>query len=537
MSNISLVGFMCTGKTQVGRRLAAALGMQFLDSDELIAARAGKSIERIFAEDGEAKFRQLERNAIAHLAVKRGLVISAGGGALGDKRNLADLRRGGPVVCLTASPEQILKRAQRAAPRPLLKVPNPRARVEELLALRAAQYAQADYHIDTTNISPAQAAAQALSLLTVVPVNLGERSYDIIIGRGLLAKAGEYLHRLGKYSRIAVVSEERVWQEHGAALASGLPEHHQVILPALEDQEKLKSLRFAERLYDEFLRLGLARDSLVIAFGGGTIGDLTGFAAATYMRGLDFVQIPTTLLAQVDSSIGGKVAVNHPRAKNLIGAFWQPKLVLADLHCLDTLPRQQFRNGLAEVIKHAILADARLFQYLEEHTDDIMRLYPPCLRHLLWRNCQIKAAVVSQDEKEAGLREILNLGHTFGHALETATEYSGLSHGEAVSIGVAAAGRLAYQQGLFSAAGLERMLCLLQGYHLPTAAPQIPLPAVLSAMKTDKKGRRGELRFVLPRRIGKVGLYSNIPPAALRRALTNDRSAAKTIKSGKTRHG
>jgi len=541
MANIVLVGFMCTGKTQVGKRLAAALGARFVDSDEILQERAGKSIEHIFAEQGENHFRQLERGVIAHLSTKSGLVIAAGGGALEDRRNLADLRRCGTLICLSASPSEILRRAKKGPVRPLLQVSDPLARIKELLTRRAQQYAKADYHIDTTGLSPGRAAAKILRLLSVVPVNLGDRSYEIIIGRGLLTSAGEHIRRLGRYEQLVVVSEARVWDHHGKALTAGLPKHKKVILPAMEDQERLKSFRFAESLYDELVRLGTQRDSLLLAFGGGTIGDLVGFVASTYMRGIDFLQIPTTLLAQVDSSIGGKVGINHPRAKNLIGAFWQPRLVLADLHCLDTLPRQQIRNGLAEVIKHALLGDARLFRYLEEHTEEVMRLYPPTLHHLLWRNCQIKSAIVSQDEKETGLRSLLNLGHTFAHALEAAANYRGLSHGEAVSIGLALAGRLACKIGIFADSALKRLLALLQAYHLPTQVPPIPISSILFPMRADKKRRGGRLRFVLPVRIGKARLVSDIPAAVVREVLAKGKGVGSSVRNmnpkGAKRHG
>ncbi len=523
MANIILVGFTCTGKTEVGKRLAAALGLRAVYSDGLIEERAGKTVERIFAEDGEEKFRRLERNVITHLSTQQGLVVVTGEGVLEDRRNLTALQRSGTLIWLSASPEAILARVRKEPARCLLKTADRRAKIKKLLALRSPQYARADYHFDTTQTSPAKTAAQIAHLLTTVPVQLGERSYEIIIGRGLLTNAAEHINRLGEHGRVVVISEAQVWGYHGKALAAGLPKHKQIILPALEDPERLKSFRYAEHLYDELLRMETRRDSLLIAFGGGTIGDLVGFVASTYMRGLDFVQIPTTLLAQVDSSVGGKVAVNHPRAKNLIGVFWQPKLVLADLHCLDTLPRQQIRNGLAEMVKHAVLADARLFRYMEDHIEDVTRLYPPTMRHLLWRNCHIKADIVSRDEREGGIRAFLNLGHTFGHALESAVNYHGLAHGEAVSIGMAAAARMATNLGLFSENGLKRLTELLHAYHLPTLVPEVPVASVMSLMKTDKKASRGGLRFVLPERIGEVRIVSDIPAAEIRKALFSGR--------------
>jgi len=526
MANIVFIGFMCSGKTTVGKQVATALGMKYVDSDAVIEERAGKSIMRIFAEEGEQYFRRLERKVIAHLASKSGLVIATGGGALGDPRNLADLRRSGTVVGLTATPETILQRAIKQGTRPLLKLSDPLARIRQLLAFRAEQYAQADFSVDTTGITVARAAARVLRGLTTVPVALGERSYDIVIGRNLLGQAGDFISRLGDYSQLIVISEQRVWDLHGASLLSGLPKCRQIILPALEDQEKIKSLRFAEQLYDELLKLGAKRDSLLVAFGGGTIGDLAGFVAATYMRGIDFVQLPTTLLSQVDSSIGGKVAINHPQGKNLIGAFWQPKLVLADIHCLDTLPRQQLRNGLGEVIKHALMTDERLFRYLEDHVEEVMRISPPALHHLLWRNCQIKAEVVSRDEREAGARATLNLGHTFAQALEPVSNYH-LSHGEAVAIGLAAAGRLACRLGKLSKTNYQRLLGLLQAYHLPTQVPaQFAVDDLLAAMQGDKKALRGKLRFVIPTRIGKVKIITDVPVKEIRLALSEEKVSA-----------
>lgn len=520
MANIILVGFTCTGKTQVGKRLAGTLGLRFIDSDDLIEQRAGKPAARILAEDGEAALRRVEREVVASLVKGRGQVVATGAGMLADRRNRSELQRSGTVICLTASPAAILERAMQGPPRPFLQCKNPAAGIAELMAEHAPLYAQADHTIDTTGSTADDVVERILDILDRVHVSLGDRSYDIAIGRGVLAETQQYLTALDGHSQTIVISEQRVWDFHGKALSAGLPRHKRIILPGLDDQEKLKSLRYAEQLYDELLRMGAQRDSLLIAFGGGTVGDLVGFVAATYMRGIDFIQVPTTLLAQVDSSVGGKVAVNHLRAKNLIGAFWQPRFVLADLHCLDTLPRQQIRNGLGEVVKVAMLADARLFRYLEDHVDDILRLRASVMHHILRRNCQIKAAIVGADEREAGARATLNLGHTFAHGLEAAVDYHGIAHGEAVSIGMVMAARMARDLGMFNDTSLERLIALLQALRMPIQPPSsVPTDAILAAMKTDKKVRGGKLRFVLPEKIGRVRVVSDVPPAAVRKVL------------------
>jgi len=335
-----------------------------------------------------------------------------------------------------------------------------------------------------------------------VTVALGERSYQIHVGLGLLAESGRLIASPPR-GRAFVITDAIVDRLHGDALRRGLGglEPQTIAVPVGERQ---KSLRRAAALWDELLQRGADRRSIIVAFGGGVIGDLAGFVAATYMRGLPYVQVPTTLLAQVDSSVGGKVAINHPRAKNLIGAFHQPLAVIADVSVLATLRPRDYREGLAEVVKTAMIADTELFRWLEEQQRELMARDPDALAHVVRRCCEIKAQVVAEDERESGKRATLNLGHTVGHALEALSGYGRLRHGEAVAIGMVAAARIARRLGRATEATEERLVRLLGALGLPTRIPGAPAAAILAAARADKKAIGGIPRFVLPRGIGRV---------------------------------
>jgi len=352
---------------------------------------------------------------------------------------------------------------------------------------------------------------------SAVTVALGERSYQIHVGRGLLAESGRLIASPSS-GRAFVITHAIVDRLHGGALRTGLGrlEAQTILVPVGERQ---KSLRRAAALWDELLARGADRRSIVVAFGGGVIGDLAGFVAATYMRGLPYVQVPTTLLAQVDSSVGGKVAINHPRAKNLIGAFYQPLTVIADVSALATLRPRDYREGLAEVVKTAIIADAELFRWLEEQQRAVMARDPDALAHVVRRCCEIKAQVVQADERESGARAMLNLGHTVGHALEALGGYGRLRHGEAVAIGMVVAARIARRLGRAPEATEERLLRLLAAFGLPTRIPGAPAAAILAAARADKKAIAGVPRFVLPRGIGRVEWDQEVPVEVVKTAL------------------
>ena len=348
-------------------------------------------------------------------------------------------------------------------------------------------------------------------------VDLGERSYEIHMGAGLLARAGDLISA-GGGSRGFVVTHPIIARLHGERLARGLGglRVETLLVPAGERQ---KSLRRASALWDELLGRGADRRSVIIGFGGGVIGDLAGFVAATFMRGVPYVQIPTTLLAQVDSSVGGKVGVNHPKAKNLIGAFYQPRLVVADVTVLSTLRARDYREGLAEAVKTAAIADAELFGWMEQNAAALSRRDAREISHLVRRCCEIKAGVVRADERESGPRAILNFGHTVGHALESLTDYRSLRHGEAVAIGMVAAARIARLLGFLQGECEWRLARLLSSLRLPTDIPGIPAGAIVDAMRSDKKAVAGIPRFVLPRGIGEMELGVEVPEATLKKGL------------------
>jgi 3-dehydroquinate synthase len=367
----------------------------------------------------------------------------------------------------------------------------------------------------------------------LIHVALGERSYDIVIGAGRLRRIAGTIEpwltqRFGRSPRrVAALVTDRNTANHAETVAQSLHAAGWVTSTiVLEPGEGSKSLEVMALLYDRLVGLKADRRTVVFAVGGGVIGDAAGFAAATYNRGLPFVQIPTTLLADVDSSVGGKVGVNHPQAKNLIGAFHQPLGVVIDTDALATLPDREFRSGLAEVVKYGVILDAEFFAFLEANVTAITRREPEAVRQVIARSCRLKADVVEQDEYETtGLRAVLNYGHTFGHAFEALCGYGGLLHGEAVAIGMVYASRLAERLGRIDAAATARQVNLLKQMGLPTSLPaevSLRTDDVLDRMKLDKKADDGRMRFILPTRIGHVELVDHAREADVRAVLDPD---------------
>ena len=350
------------------------------------------------------------------------------------------------------------------------------------------------------------------SATKTVRVELAERSYDIEIGTGTLDQIGRFATTRRRLSHAVIITDANVQEPHARQVAAGLDQAGaSVDLLVIEPGEPSKSLAVAGELWNKLLTLGTDRRSIVFAVGGGVIGDLAGFVAAGYARGIALVQVPTTLLAQVDSSVGGKVGVNLPAAKNMVGAFWQPLGVLIDTAVLATLPTREYRAGLAEVVKYGVILDADFFAYLEANVAALDQRTDDVLRHVVGRCCALKADVVRQDEREeTGARAVLNYGHTFAHAFETLTGYGRLLHGEAVSIGMVCASRLAEQVGRVDGAFTKRLSDLLSGLGLPVEPPDIEPAAVVEAMSRDKKVEHGRLRFVLPTRLGHVELAADI---------------------------
>ena len=355
-------------------------------------------------------------------------------------------------------------------------------------------------------------------------IDLAARSYPIYIGDGLLAQA-DLIKRHTASDVYAIVSNTTVAPLYLPTLQQALAgtRAFDVVLP---DGEEFKTLATVERILDALVAKRVNRDGTVVALGGGVVGDMAGFAAACYQRGIAFVQLPTTLLAQVDSSVGGKTGVNHAAGKNLIGAFHQPVCVIADTSTLRTLPERELRAGLAEVIKHGMLADADFFAWLEANVERLIARDPDALAHAIRRSCEIKASIVSADERESSVRAHLNLGHTFGHAIEAATAYAGWLHGEAVATGLQIASDMSRQLGWISVAELERVQALLQRAGLARAAPRIGVTRALEYMRMDKKVRGDKIRLVLLKPLGKAVVAADYPPETLRGVLTHYFGAA-----------
>ena len=348
-------------------------------------------------------------------------------------------------------------------------------------------------------------------------IDLGPRSYPILIGEGLLAQH-ELMARHIPVRRLLVVTNPIVAELHLDALRQGLA-GFDISVETIPDGERFKTLATASRLLDALIEARIARDGALVAFGGGVVGDISGFAAACYQRGIAYVQVPTTLLAQVDSSIGGKTGVNHTAGKNLIGAFHQPVSVISDTATLRTLPDRELRSGLAEVIKCALICDAQFLSWLETHLDDLLEREPQALAHAIRRSCEIKAEIVARDEREQGPRALLNLGHTFGHAIESATGYDGWLHGEAVAAGLLIATSLSARLGWLPGTDLDRVRTLLSRAGFPLTAPTIGSDHALAHMQRDKKVRDGRIRLILLKKLGVAEITDEYDPAAFKAEL------------------
>ncbi|MCA9939562.1 MAG: 3-dehydroquinate synthase [Anaerolineales bacterium] len=513
-ANLVLTGFMGTGKTTVGRLLARALGWVFVDTDAWIVERAGISIADMFAEDGGARFRQWESLAALTLSQGERQVIATGGRLMLDPANAFDLGRRGLTLCLAAPPAEIVRRISlEEGRRPLLDVPDPAAQVERLLQQRAAAYGRFP-QVDTAGKTAAAIAAEILNGLAQnrwsptiadtheLTVHYPDGSYDVVVGRGLLPRLRQWVT-----GPAALVTDSNVGPLHAARC--GL--ETVIALPAGEVYKRLETVR---GIYDALLAANMDRHGAVVALGGGVVGDMAGFAAATFMRGMGFAPCPTTLLAMVDASVGGKTGVDLPQGKNLVGAFKQPNVVLADVETLETLPRVEFNAGMSEVVKHGLLASPALLQQATLITPD-----SPDLPSLILRAIQVKQQIVERDPFESGQRAILNLGHTFGHAIEQVSQYR-VRHGEAVAMGLVAAADLSARLGHADAALPAQIESLLRRLGLPTRIPpSLPVDDLFAAMGRDKKKRGNALRFILLRAIGDAFITDDAPATAVKETL------------------
>jgi shikimate kinase / 3-dehydroquinate synthase len=549
--DIVLVGLPGSGKSVVGKRLAARHDAEFIDLDERIEARDGRPIPTIFAEDGEPAFRALERHAVADLGpadvdtpVRR--IIATGGGAVVDPRNRWSLYRGRMSVWLDGRPEVLAQRLRRSVHvRPLVTGRDPIGAIRDLAIKRERFYAAADIRmvgvaevgtvvdaIEVRRRAWVQTSPHATSLVRAA-TPLGR----IVIGDGIAGTAvREALDRL-EARRAIVVTEPGAWSAVGTrigeALATGGRDVELVTLP---QGEAAKRLSVIETAASELARLGVARDEPIIAVGGGALGDAAGFLAATYLRGIALIHVPTSLVAQIDSSIGGKTALDLPEGKNLVGAFHQPTDIVIDVSLLATLPERQRRAALGEAVKMAALGDERLFELLERHGDEIARgdagsIERGEVAELVERCALAKLDVVLADERERGARGgriQLNLGHSLGHAVEAAAGFEGLLHGEAVAYGLRAASRIGVAVGVTPSDRAERIARLLDALGLATEPLPYDVETVLGHLSSDKKHAAGRMRWVLPTATG-YEVRTDVPDALVRDA------AGSLLAAGSTR--
>jgi len=533
-SHIILIGFSTTGKSRVGQGVAKQLSWELVDTDEEIVRLAGKSIAQIFAQEGEEHFRQMERQVLAKACAKGRAVIAAGGGAILDSQNWELMKRRGVLVCLEATPETIYQRLLRDTEasfplRPLLAVADPLQRITELKEYRQPYYAMADWTVHTDELSLEEVCQEVIrgwhycsrGRLGDITHQQGDLAcevftatehYPVFVGWGLLYDLGEKFNQAGLSGTAYLISDETVFFICGTRVTKSLQNVgfsvNHFIVPS---GEITKTLDTAVKIYDWLIEQRAERDDIIVALGGGMVGDLAGFVAATFLRGLPLVQVPTSLVAMVDAAIGGKTAVNHPQAKNLIGAFYQPRLVIADVQALTTLPNCELISGWAEVIKHGLILDAEFFEFLESNAPELSRLEPDIATKAVRRSAAIKAKVVSEDEKERGKRTLLNYGHTIAHGLEAATNYERFLHGEAVAIGMIGAAMLSHNLGLLPQEVVERQRAVVERFGLPTSFPEVDSTSVLRAMELDKKVREKAVRWVLLNRIGQPVIRDDVP--------------------------
>jgi 3-dehydroquinate synthase len=418
----------------------------------------------------------------------------------------------------------------------LLAGDNPLERIRQLKAYRQPYYAVADWTVHTDNLTLDEVSQEVIKGCRYASKHHGSKqsteadlacivetatdSYPVFVGWGMLGKLGERMKQAGLSGTANIISDEIVFPIYGARVKKTLEKAgFAVNCCVVPPGEASKNIAQAVKIYDFLIKHRVERNDVIVALGGGMIGDLAGFVAATFLRGLPWLQVPTSLIAMVDASIGGKVAVDHPRGKNLIGAFYQPCLVLADVETLTTLPQRELTSGWAEVIKHGLILDADFLQLLEDKAKDLVKLKPDITSKVIARSAVIKCRVVSEDEKETGKRIILNYGHTIAHGLEAASKYERFLHGEAVAIGMMGAAKLSHRLKLLSQDDVERQKALLQKFGLPTDCSGVPLADVLAAMELDKKVRGKAIQWVLLEDIGKVVIRSDVGEKEVLRVL------------------
>ncbi len=514
--NIILIGFMGSGKDSVAKEISKNTDLTFFSMDDYIVLREKRTINNIFEESGEEYFRKIEKEILEEIENVKNVVVATGGGVVKDKKNRETLSEMGKVFYLYTSLDALKQRLSKDKTRPLIKDKNNIIKIYNE-RMKKGIYEFAYEKVDTSKITPEQVADRILKIskietkteeksIEVYKLRTETKEYPIYIGYDILRDSKDLNMEL-KSDKVAIISNpvvgtlflketEKMLMDKGIKPLS-------CIIP---DGEKYKNFDTIKKIFDTLLKEKMDRTSGIIALGGGVIGDMGGFVASTLKRGISLIQIPTTLIAQVDSSIGGKTGFDHPLGKNMIGTFYQPDMVLIDIKKLLTLPDKEFRNGMAEVIKYGITHDSELFGILETKQKEITNRDIMLLKDIVSRCVKIKKKIVEEDEKEEkGIREVLNYGHTIGHIIETITGYSKYSHGEAVATGMVEEAKLALKEGLLSNKDFERIEKLIERYELPSSIPDnIKREDMKNYVSQDKKVRKGKIRLPVPTGIGKI---------------------------------
>jgi 3-dehydroquinate synthase len=515
--NIILIGFMGSGKDSVAMEVAKKTDLSFISMDDYIVLKEKRTINDIFKSSGEEYFRKVEKKTLKSIKNLKNVVVATGGGVVKDEENRKILSKMGKVIYLYTSLNAVKDRLDKDKTRPLILDKNNIIKIYNE-RMEKGFYEFADEKIDTSAITPAKVAGKILEPLKMgskvegkglkkYTLKAESKKYPIYVGSDILKGNNSNIDLSLKSDKAAIISNPLVGALYIKETKSMLMEKGiKPYICIIPDGEKYKNFDTIKKIFDMLLKENMDRSSSIIALGGGVIGDMGGFAASTLKRGISLVHIPTTLIAQVDSSIGGKTGFDHPLGKNMIGTFYQPDMVLIDIKKLLTLSEKEFRNGLSEVIKYGITHDAELFEIFENKQKEIINRDVKLLKEIVSRCVKIKKEVVEEDEKEEkGKREVLNYGHTIGHIIETLTRYSKYSHGEAVAMGMVEEAKLAKKEGLLSNEDFKRIKNLIKKYKLPYSIPKnIKKSDMKKCVYQDKKVRKGKIRLPVPTQIGKI---------------------------------
>jgi len=516
MDNLILIGFPGIGKDSVAAEISKRTDIPVFSTDKYIEFKERKSISEIFAKKGESYFRKLEKEALKKAINLKDVIISTGGGIVKDSSNVELMKKSGKIISLKCNVNELKSRLKLSETRPLIKNEKD---IEKLFKERKKLYDFADYEIDTSKKTVSDIAKSIIenfdlkatnksSLLhEIIQIKTKQKEYSVFTGINIVDNICIYIRQsLKNPGKIILISDPLVSTLYLEKILSVLRKDFEVFYFIIKEGEENKNINTVIKIYDFLLEKRITRDDVLVALGGGIVGDITGFVASTYKRGIGLVQIPTTLLSQVDASVGGKTGINHREGKNMIGSFYQPDMIIADVSFLKTLPEEIYRAGISEIIKYGIIKDENLLKTLREKKENVKNREAGILSHIVSKCIKIKGEIVYEDEREEkGIREILNFGHTIGHIVEAETNYNKFSHGQAVAMGMVKEAEIANKKGLLKDKDFEEICKIISSYGLPVNIPEeISETVFLERLSQDKKVRNGKIKIPFPLKIGKA---------------------------------